>query len=257
MKLMQPYTFNGKIPITKVISNNCWSEGKIHNVSGRTVDLYSNQGLIFKEKKKLDYQFFNKGSHFQVLENDSIYIFNFFIVMGLSTRHIPECYSNTSQTITNLAFEGFFYVQTFSDKVKLSKTDDEIVFNVDCQYSLGEQLPDQYCGFSFGGPSCTVSKYEMDPYGNWRTSLVTVGYSSQHSETFFRANSDSSRDCGTSLGFGYTPLSTVDTVFCSPGPSTYGLFRSCSLIFVYKSGLTVSDPCVIGCTSRLVDGWGG
>mgnify|MGYP004658648411 CR=1 FL=1 len=254
MKLMQPYTFNGKMPIVKVINNNSGKYAKIPNVSGRTVDLYSNQGLIFKEKKKLDYRFFNKGSHFQVLENNSVYIFNFFIVMGLSSRRIDQCYQVTSQRITNLAFEGFFYVQTFSNNVKLSKLDDEIVFNVDCQYSLGEQLPEQYCGF-YGGAGCIAGRYLMDPYGNWRTCLTGIS-TLQLSETFFRANSDSSQDCETSLKSGYTPLSETDEVFCSPEPATYSLFNSCNLIFVYKSGFTVSDFCVIGCTSRLVDRWG-
>ena len=251
MKIRPPYTFNGKIPI-RDINKNAFSSNGIPPF--RALDFYSNQGMFFSNLKGiLDYRFFSKNPCFQVLENDSTYIFNFFIVFGFSTSRMQSCPSS-SQTINNLAFEGFFYIKTFNDKVKISKSDSEIVFSLDYQYSVESQLPNSLCGFSFN--LCLDWEYPFNVFGNGRSTILRVENWAVNTTTFLRANSNNSKDCETTTKSGYAPIGPLDLTFCSPSPGTYVNFNSCNLILRYNSGLSVSSPCSIGCTSRLVDRWG-
>ena len=246
-KLAEPYTFNGKSSIRKVSSNDVVG-GYDRSYVG-VLDLFSNQGLFFKELKQLNYLLFNSDthSHVELLEKNTLNILNFSLRFGFKTM-LQEC--GIPSTVMNFSFEGFIYILTFSENVRIEK-DGNNLFEVVYQFSFDENLYGM--GYYPFGNLCAQYPYSIDEFSNGKAPITVYPAAQNNPLVTLSLDFYGSKptEVTTSPMNGYAHIDMSDSFYGAPLPDSFTKFRSTSLLFNYVSGFRVNGPCIIGSTSRL------
>lgn len=247
-KLAEPYTFNGRDSIRNVLSNNVVG-GYDRSYVG-VLDLFSNQGLFVKELKQLNYLLFNSDthSHIELLEKNTLNILSFSLRFGFKTM-LQEC--GLPSTVKNFSFEGFIYILTFSENVRIEK-DGSNLFDVVYQFSFDENL--YGVGYYPFGNICIDTTYSIHEFSNGKAPITV--YQAVPTNPLVSISLDfygsKPTEVTTSSMNGYAHIDLLDSFSNAPLPDSFTKFRSTAIFFRYVSGFRVNAPCIIGTTSRLV-----